>query len=492
MNAEQLRNSILQLAIQGKLVEQREEEGTAEELYQQIQLEKEQLFKEGKLKKSKPLPTINPEEVTFDIPPSWKLVRFGNTCSFNIGRTPSRDNLSFWGGDFPWISIADMGKSKYINSTKESITKIALKQKFNNNFSEPGTLIMSFKLTIGKVNILSSPAVHNEAIISIRPLFENNKNYIDYLYLILPMLATTGDYKKAIKGNTLNSKSINELVIPLPPLSEQQRIVDKIEELMPLIQDYGESYIKLEQLNKNFPQDIKQSILQYAIQGKLVEQREEEGTAEELHQKIQLEKNQLIKEGKLKRSKTLPHINQEEIPFEIPDNWKWTTLEDISVRITSGGTPSRSNPKFWNNGEIPWLKIKDIKKKYIEKADEYITEEGLKSSSAKIFPKGTILYTIFATIGDCGILNFDSTTNQAIAGITLVDDLLSKDYIYYVLIAAKQIMTSKSRGMAQLNINQEILKNLYIPLPPLTEQQRIVDKIEELLSITKALEGEIQ
>ena len=169
----------------------------------------------------------------------------------------------------------------------------------------------------------------------------------------------------------------------------------------------------------------------------------------------------------------------DDLPFEIPDSWVWCRLNDIAS-ISAGGTPERHNPRFWANGTIPWLKISDITSanKYIKQASEYITEEGLKNSSAKILPKGTLLYTIFATIGEVGILDFDASCNQAIAGVQLFNTAI-RDYLYYYLINLQAFMMSISKGCAQFNINQKILKAVFVPLPPLAEQVRIVAKIEK-------------
>ena len=237
MTGKDLKNSILQLAIQGKLVDQREDEGTGQNLYKEIQEEKERLIKEGKIKKTKPLPEITEDEIPFDIPETWEWVKFGNLVNFDIGKTPTRGNNKYWGYDHNWISIADMIPGGYITKTKEKITNFALKDRFNGKLVPKGTLIMSFKLTIGRVSILDIPAVHNEAIISIYPYGDKNNIIRNYFLTILPLITSYGDTKGAIKGKTLNSTSLNNLLIPLPPLGEQKRIVEKIEELMSLCKE---------------------------------------------------------------------------------------------------------------------------------------------------------------------------------------------------------------------------------------------------------------
>ena len=231
---EDLKKSLLQEAIKGKLVEQRKEEGTGEELFELIKEEKDKLIKEGKIKKQKPLPEITEEEIPFDIPESWKWVRLGETININIGKTPPRSELERWNPDIPWVSISDMIENGVINETKEGISNDALVDKFYNNISVKGTLLMSFKLTVGRVSILGVDAVHNEAIISIYPILDKAEVFKTFLFKILPFITKFGDTKNAIKGITLNTKSINDLLLPLPPLAEQKRIVEKLEDLLPL------------------------------------------------------------------------------------------------------------------------------------------------------------------------------------------------------------------------------------------------------------------
>lgn len=244
-------------------------------------------------------------------------------------------------------------------------------------------------------------------------------------------------------------------------------------------------------------QELKNSILQLAIQGKLVKQDPNDEPASVLLEKIKEEREKLIKEKKIKREKyseiykdpsdnhyyekfddgTVNDIT-EEIYFDIPANWKYVRLKYISL-ITAGGTPDRSKKEYWN-GTIPWVKIGDINSKYLNSTSEFITEKGLNNSSAKLFPKGTFLYSIFASIGTVSILNIDATTNQAIVGLTFLGNF-DDDYLYYMLVSLKDILVSKGHGMAQLNINQKILSNTIIPIPPVQEQKRISKKIEELI-----------
>ena len=201
--------------------------------------------------------------------------------------------------------------------------------------------------------------------------------------------------------------------------------------------------------------DLFSSILQLAVQGKLVKQDPKDEPALELLKRNKEEKDRLIKEGKLKKEKPYSAITEDEIPFDIPEKWEWVRISEISS-ITSGGTPSRTNPLYWN-GTIPWVKIGDISNKYVSVTEERITEAGLNASSAKILKSGTLLYTIFATIGTVGILSINAATNQAVAGIEFCGEY-NIDYMYYILLGLKDILVAKGKGMAQMNINQTILK----------------------------------
>ena len=242
-----LKKSILQEAIQGRLVPQFVDEGTAQELLEQIRQEKQNLVKEGKLKKSALTDSVIykgddnkyyeqvgnenidiTEEIPFDLPENWTWVRFGQYVRMSIGKTPPRGETKYWAnGKYPWVSISDMSDYGLVTTTKESVSEYA-KSLFG-EISPVGTLIMSFKLTVGRTSLLNTSAYHNEAIISIYPFVDKNYQARNFLFHILPIISNLGDTKDAIKGKTLNSKSLNNLLLPLPPLNEQGRIVAMIE-----------------------------------------------------------------------------------------------------------------------------------------------------------------------------------------------------------------------------------------------------------------------
>ena len=227
------------------------------------------------------------------------------------------------------------------------------------------------------------------------------------------------------------------------------------------------------------PEQLKSSILQYAIQGKLVEQRPEEGTGEELYQQIQEEKQRLIKEGKIKKEKPLPDIKDDEIPFDIPDSWKWVKLGDVGS-WSAGATPSRANSAYYG-GFIPWLKTGDLNDGYIREVPKYITDLALEKTSLRINPVGSVLMAMYgATIGKLGILDIQATTNQACCACILTTGMNNK-YLFYYLMSIRSVYIRMAEGGAQPNISKEKIVNSLISLPPLAEQKRIVAKIEELL-----------
>ena len=234
------------------------------------------------------------------------------------------------------------------------------------------------------------------------------------------------------------------------------------------------------------PEQLKNSTLQLAIQGKLVKQRKEEGTGEELFKEIQKEKQKLIEEGKLKKQKALSEITEDEIPFDIPETWKWVRLGEIGD-WGSGATPSRTNADFYG-GNIPWLKTGDLTDSYIYDVPECITKIALEKTSVRLNPKGSILIAMYgATIGKLGILTKAMTTNQACCACIVFPSVYNL-YLFYFLLANRTSFVKQGEGGAQPNISKDKIINTLIPLPPLAEQTRIVEKIEELLPLVDSYE----
>lgn len=474
MTPQQLKASILKYAMQGKLVEQKPEDGTGEDLFCKMQ------------QVSKPNKNVTPiveEEIPFDIPSSWKWCKFGELVDCSMGKTPPRAEPVWWQNDIHWVSISDMKDYGHISYTKEMVSQKALEEKFG-GISTKGTLLMSFKLTVGRTSILDIDAVHNEAIISIYPYVDTENYFRDYLFYILPIVTQWGDSKNAIKGKTLNSKSIANLMIPLAPLNELQRIVAKIEELLPYVDCYAAAYEKLEQFNAKFPEDMKKSILQYAIQGKLVEQRPEEGTGEELYRQIQAEKKRLIKEGKIKKEKPLPEIAEDEIPFDIPESWKWVRLSTIGITQT-GNTPSKSHPEYIGI-DIPFITPGDILNGQICYSNQALSLLG--KEVARVCCAGSIMQAcIGGSIGKAAITYREVAFNQQINVVSPIACL--SEYLFAVMQSAYFTTSMKERagGTATPIINRGLWDSLLIPLPPLAEQRRIVAKLEEILPLCERL-----
>ena len=317
MTPEQLKASILQYAIQGKLVEQRPEEGTAEELYQQIQVEKQQLVQEKKIKKEKPLAEISEDEIPFDIPESWKWVRIGTVATILGGkRIPAGRKLSSNDTGYIYIRVSDM-KNGYVSTENLQYVPEDIFPSISKYIIHKEDVFITVAGTIGRVGKIP-PELDGAN------LTENADRLVfslmDQDWLIKCMQSSLvqnqiADATTKVGQPKLAIIRIQNMLIPLPPLAEQKRIVAKIEELLPYIDRYAASYERLEQVNTEFPEDMKKSVLQYAIQGKLVEQRAEEGTGEELYRQIQAEKQRLIKTGKLKKTRALPTITGEEVPY---------------------------------------------------------------------------------------------------------------------------------------------------------------------------------
>ena len=487
MSPQELKNSILQLAIQGKLVEQRPEEGTVQELYAQIQAEKQRLIKEGKIKKEKPLPEITEDEKPFEIPDGWMWVRLGNCGSWGSGATPSRTNPEYYGGTIPWLKTGDLNDG-IIKEIPEYITELALR-KTSVRLNPPGSVLMAmYGATIGKLGILARPATTNQACCACIPY---SGIYNKYLFFFL--LTSRKSFIKMGEGGAQPNISKEKIVnypMPLPPLAEQKRIVAKIEELLPLVDHYERAWTKLEDFNRRFPEDMKKSILQQAIQGKLVEQRPEEGTAQELYAQIQAEKQRLIKEGKLKKEKPLPEITEDEKPFEIPEGWMWVRLTEIGS-FSSGKTPDMTNKSFWDNGTVNWMTSKDMKEKYLNESQMKITE--VAAQGMTIYEPGTLLMVVRSGILKrmlplC-ILTQKSTINQDIKAYTLVLNSLST-YVYYMLKALEpNILFNYTKRVTTVDSLKfdEFSRQMPVPLPPLAEQKRIVARLEELLPLCEKL-----
>ncbi len=486
MTQQELKNSILQLAIQGKLVEQRPEEGTAEELYRQIQEEKRRLVQERKIKKEKPLPEIAEDEIPFEIPEGWMWIRVGNCGSWGSGATPSRTNLEYYGGAIPWLKTGDLNDGVVIK-IPEYITELAL-EKTSVRLNPVGSVLMAmYGATIGKLGILGVEATTNQACCACIPYNGIYNKYLFY-FLMASRIAFIKMGEGGAQPNISKEKIVNAL-FPLPPLAEQKRIVAKIEALLPYIDRYEQAWNRLEALNKRFPEDMRKSLLQYAIEGKLVAQRPEEGTAEELYRQIQEEKRRLVKEGKIKKGKRLPEISEEEKPFEIPENWVWCRLGNILNKLTDG---THSTPKYTASG-VPFLSVKDMSSGKLDFSScKYISEQEHQELFSRCNPEyGDLLLTKIGTTGIPVIVDTDKQFSLfvSVALLKFNQDIMANKFLT-ILINSPLVQTQatkNTRGVGNKNWVMRDIANTLIVLPPLAEQKRIVAKLKDLLALCERL-----
>lgn len=488
MTPQELKNSILQLAIQGKLVEQRPEEGTAEELYRQIQQEKQALIKAGKIKKEKPLPEITEEEISFEIPESWKWVRIAEITTSNPKNILDDDlEVAF----IPMPCVNDGYRNAHTfeirkwKDIKTGFTHFADKDigvaKITPCFQNRKSVIFQ--------NLKNGYGAGTTELSIIRVI--NDSVSRKYLLWFFKTEYFISNGVKSFTGTAgqqrIHKDYLSNCLMPLPPLAEQKRIVAKIEELLPYIDRYEKAWNRLEDFNKRFPADMQKSILQLAIQGKLVEQRPEEGTGEALYQQIQKEKQDLIKAGKIKKEKPLPETAEDETPFDIPNGWQWMRLSDLSETIGDGihGTPLFNvdgdyyfvNGNNLNNGNI------------VFKNDTQRVTEAEYQKYKKPLKDTTVLLSINGTIGNIAYYNSEPIIlGKSACYITLLHGLY-RPYLR-ILLESKFFMDYAFREATQTTIKNVSLKAIRmfpIPLPPLAEQKRIVAKLEELLPLCKRL-----
>ena len=483
MNAQQLKNAILQEAIEGRLVPQDLNDEPASALLARIRKEKEQLVKAGKLKKKDlEVKPISEDEIPFEIPGSWEWVRLSDVMDVRDG---THDTPAYIPHGYPLITGKDFYNGYFDLSKTQYISECDYIEICKRSKVDIGDILFSMiGGNIGSQILISKDNYFEMAIKNVALFKQFPSKCVDSKYLSLFLEARVDHIKSIALGGAqsfVSLKLLRTYLFPLPPLAEQKRIVAKIEELLPKVDEYGKAQDALNKLNAELPERLKKSILQEAIEGRLVPQDPNDEPASVLLAQIRKEKEQLVKEGKLKKKDLIETpISDDEIPFEIPDSWEWCRIKQL-FETTSGGTPEKGHPEYYG-GEIPWVKVGDLIKKNIDKTEECISEEGLNHSSAKLFPKGTILVAMYCNdaIGKSSIIESPMTTNQAICGL-FPNPSVSTDYIYYAIQANRTELQEKAAGGAQKNINQKIVNDMLIPLPPLVEQHRIVEKLEQLL-----------
>ena len=491
MTPEQLKASILQYAVEGKLVKQNPNDEPASELIKKIENEKAELVKEGKIKKSKKLPAITDDDKLFDIPDSWKWVRLGNITNF-VGTgmvVPANQQSEFqYAGMLPYFKMNNIGNWNGKFGVGDWVY-IPENEKVEKYFLKSGQLLFNTrnsKELVGKTTVvpdnISEKIVANNNILRIESFQHMKLSFVSY-YLISPVSRYIFSTLTTATTNVaaIYQKQLKEIVIPIPPLEEQKRIVTKIEKLMPLVDEYAESYNRLQKIDNEFEDKLKQSVLQYAMEGKLVKQNLSDEPASELIKKIENEKAELIKEGKIKKSKKLPSINDDEKPFDIPDSWEWVRLGQIINLISGRDIPKKDHLNKEIKGSIPYITgASNIDKNGNINISEWVTNPTV------VVNKGTILLSVKGTIGKISIL--DLAQAHIARQIMGIDNMfgIDKKYLQYYIESYVQQLQQKAKSIIP-GISRDDLLLAILPLPPVKEQERIVIKLERLLSSINSL-----
>ena len=516
MTGQQLKNSILQMAVQGKLVPQDPNDEPASVLLERIRAEKEQLIKEGKIKKErnpsiifrgadnlpyekvgKNEPVCIADDVPFEIPESWEWVRLGEIFQHNTGKALNSSNRS--GELLTYITTSNLYWNRFeVDSLREMYFSEAEVEKCT---AVKGDLLVCEGGDIGRAAIWpydTNIRIQNH-LHRLRAYVEVCTEYYYYIFFLYKHAGWIGGKGIGIKG--LSSNALHSLIFPLPPLHEQQRIVTKLKMLEPFFEKYTQVEKRLNNLNVQFPDLLKKSILQEAVQGKLVPQDPADEPASILLERIRAEKQKLVAEGKIKKDKHesvifrrdnshyekldgIERCIDNEIPFEIPENWCWARLSTM-IGIQRGASPRpKGSPEYWSLERTPhhWIKISDItkytKNNFLYDTDEFLTDLGTTKS---VFVDSDYLITAASgSLGKISKLNISGYIYDGLMCMCFKNTSLEMDYIIILVQAMVELLMSLSTGTAWKNITTDILKNLLVPLPPLVEQKRIIEKQREL------------
>ena len=507
MTPEQLKASILQRAMEGKLVPQDPNDEPASELLKRIKAEKEKLIKEGKIKRDKneteifrgddglhyekfPDGTIERLIFDFDIPDTWELTRLRNIGNIISGGTPKTTEKSYYNGNIPWITPSDMGKQQnriYFGRASKFISEIGL----NNSSAQmipANSIVYSSRAPIGHINIVNTEFTTNQGCKSIYPLCIDN----EFLYWLLKNRTT--DIQRRSSGTTfkeISGRSFGDTIVCIPPYQEQKRITRKISIILKNINNYEKYYAELEQLKKDFPEKLRKSILQYAMQGKLVPQDATDEPVEVLLEKIREEKQRLFEEGKLKKKdlqESIIYQSDDNSYYEnkFPKNWIITTLCNMGD-ISTGNTPSKNNYSYWSNGTIPFFKPADlVQKKNMHTASEYLSVEGFKK--ARYVEKDSILVNGIGNIGVTGMVKKEGAFNQQMHSVKPYN-YIDSDFLFYLFntnFVQEQMINNSSSTTIPI-LNKKKFSELIGVFPSLQEQKRIVSRIEKINFLIKKI-----
>lgn len=478
MTPQQLRNSILQMAIEGKLTEQRAEDGNAADLLKEIKAEKVRLVAKKKIKKEKPLPEISEDEIPFEIPENWVWTRFGQLV---INRDSERIPLS--------VSQREILEKKYNYYGASGVIDKVDKYIFDKTLlliGEDGANLLSRSTPIAYL-AHGKYWVNNHAHV-LDCINEILMNYImQYINAI-----SLAPYVTGTAQPKMNQAKMNGIIVPLPPLAEQKRIVARLKEILPQVDEYEKAYNELQELNKKFPDNLKNSLLQMAIEGKLVEQRAEDGNAADLLKGIKAEKTRLIKEKKIKKEKPLPEISEDEIPFEIPDNWCWAYVGDLFMHNTGKAMNSSAKKvnkagsirKFITTSNVYWNKFELTNVKEMFFSDDELDRCTITKGDILICEGG-------AYYGRTAIWDneYDICFQNHVHRLRKYKKLINM-FFYYIFYFYRNNGLMQSKGTAMPGLSSVVLHNTIVPLPPVAEQKRIVAKLEQLMPLCDELSKE--
>ena len=476
MTPEQLKASILQYAMEGKLVKQNLNDISAIQNLKEAREKIKEAIKNKELRKEK----YTQAENNGKLPKNWGVARLKEICEKNnssIKRGP-------FGSSITKSMFVPKGKDTYKvyeqgNAIRRDInygSYYITKDKFESLSAfqvKPGDIIVSCAGTIGKTFILPpkiEPGIINQALLKLTL----DTSIIDKKFFLLEFESISVQLNLHAKGSAIkNLASLkylkNKVDFPLPPLEEQKRIVAKIEKLMPLVDEYAESYNRLQKIDNEFEDKLKQSVLQYAMEGKLVKQNPSDEPASELIKKIENEKAELVKEGKIKKSKKLPAITDDEKPFDISDSWEWVRLGNILYNLDGKRVPVSVSERNKKAKVYDYYGASGV----IDKIDNYIFSKPLlliSEDGANLLARRTPI--AFIATGKYWVNNHAHVFD----GINLL-------FLKYISIFIESIDVSKYvTGTAQPKLNQQNLKKILVAVPPLEEQKRIVAKIEKIMN----------
>ena len=497
-----LRKSVLQAAIQGRLTQQLPEDGSAEDLYNEIQNEKQRLIKEGKIKKEKPLPEITEDDIPFDIPENWKWV-YLNDIAF-VTKLAGFEYTQYiapniTSSGIPLIKGKNIQQGKFIDNFESYIPKNVSDNLMRSKVSKK-CLLTPYVGTIGNIAIFEGnfPA-HLGSNVGKIELFNDctERVNVEYIYFFLRSdrgYKELSKYKKATAQESISIEAIRNVILPLPPLAEQKRIVSRVDELMARIDEMEKTEKDITTLYDAFPGDMKAALLQAAIQGKLTEQLASDGDAETLYADIQKEKQRLIEEGKLKKEKPLPEITENDIPFDIPENWKWVRIGEVGSLIRGSGIKKNETTKIGK----PCVRYGEIYTSYLLQFyyAKTCTSEAV-FSKCKQIKAGDLIFTLtgenkpdiaktIAYLGDDRI---------AVGGDLAIwsNHCCYPKYLSYFMYSSFAIgqKVAAAAGDIIVHISCDKVSHFLMPLPPLAEQKRIVEKLDQLLPLCDAMNAEI-